>query len=148
MLALSRSNQYRGIMSSGNKIKIIFEWRTEAGPLGTFYGTEEILIKLEVEATIGVDHFKLLSGDLPPFVSLLSDGTLYGVVPQNLDESLEYHFTVQAVDNQETVIEREFSLEIRQLISDVTWITPEGTLGTMALGQVSSERVRAESELQ
>jgi len=144
----ARSNLVRGIAPSGSKIKIIFQWLTPAGSLGEFYSSEEILIAFEVESTLAIDHFELAGGDFPPYLSLLSDGKIYGVVPDDLEESLEYHFTVAAINIEEDRIEQEFSLTIKQLVSQVEWVTPEGSLGSTGYGQPVYNRVEAESEVQ
>lgn len=140
-------NLIRGIFSAGKGRQVQLEWITPEGTIGLYYETEEIMIQLQVASSADIDHFELISGALPDFVQLLSDGLIFGEVPETIPENTIYEFTLRVIDKEERSQERTFNLDIRKVVSDIQWVTPEGNIGTLRLGQAAFNHVEAESTL-
>ncbi|MNK57785.1 hypothetical protein D3C87_768490 [compost metagenome] len=147
MRSVVRGNLNRGIFSAGKGEQVRLEFTTPEGTIGQYYETEEIAFQLLVSSSDDIDHFELVSGELPEFVQLLSDGLIFGEVPETIPENTIYEFTIRVIDVEERFADRTFNLDIRKVVSDIQWLTPEGNIGTLYLGQSAFNQVEAESTL-
>ena len=89
------------------------EWNTSAGNLGTYPSGEMLSIQLRASPILPANQvfYTLLSGSLPPGISINRFGILTGV-PENVSVEILTIFTIRATDNTNTVRDRTFSLLI------------------------------------
>lgn len=102
-------------------------WATLSGSFGTKYEDESVNITLsapdsDAGATV---TFALQSGSLPLGLTLASDGTLSGTIPQT-DNVTTYNFTIRATDNAGNHADRSFSMVSSP--ASITWTTTAGAL--------------------
>lgn len=102
-------------------------WATSSGSFGTKYENESVSITLsapdsDAGATV---TFALQSGLLPLGLTLATDGTLSGTIPQT-DNVTTYNFTVRATDNAGNYTDRSFSMVSSPVT--ITWSTAAGVL--------------------
>lgn len=147
MLNIAISNLWRGIFSVFNNGENIV-WNTPAGDLGTFWETDIVDIQLDVLSKWPIDFYEIVDGEFPDFLSLLNNGKIYGQVPEDIGENFSTTFTVRVVDEREGFADQTFTLNFRLLVSLVEWITPEGQLEALDLGQPFLKTLKAESTLQ
>lgn len=140
-------NILRAVVSSSKAQINNMEWITPLGSLGEFYETETFEIQLEVQTNYAIERFTILDEDIPEYISLLPNGLLVGEIPSEIDENYDLIFTVRVVDIYENILEGEFSLTIKKIQSEVTWITPQGQIVELGIGQPIVTPIKAESNL-
>jgi len=104
-------------------------WITPAGIIGVYPADIPMSYKLQA-AVVGatITDYKLLSGALPPGLSLRSDGKISGT-PIVVTQNEEYTFVARVTASNGTIKDRTFILEISGE-SAPSFITPAGALLT------------------
>lgn len=118
------SNLY-GVLYETLSVNNVPVWSTAAGSLGTF--TELQSVSVTVAATDTTDStnsplsYSVVSGSLPPGLSLSSAGIISGTLSSNVITNTTYSFTIAATDGRNTAITRAFSITIND--RDPIWST-------------------------
>lgn len=129
-------------------------WVTEPGTIANFpIGNPSTvdLVVADTRNTGATFTFTKISGDLPPGMTLASNGTIsgtpdYSSPSNNYFTTLDYTFIVRVVTSDNRVLDGKFIIIISNTVNqDFTWVTPVGSLGTVPNGQYYSLRVQAES---
>ena len=95
--------------------------------------------------------YTLISGNLPPGLTLSSTGQIsgtptYSVSGNNYFTTLTYNFIVRANSNNGYVLDGNFSFILENTVNnDFAWITPGGYLGTIPEGEYYAIRLQAET---
>lgn len=122
-------------------------WSSPAGTLATLGVNESVSTQLQVtnnDSSFGdVVTFTVLSGALPPGISLSSSGLLSGVADFTSDAV--YTFTVRATDLGGNTTDREFSYTL--LVASPSWQTASGSLGSDYTERASSFSASATPEV-
>lgn len=117
-----------GVFYDSLYVNNVPSWVTPSGLLGTF--TELESISISVSATDPIDFtnseltYSLVSGTLPPGLSLSSSGIISGTLSQNVVSNTTYSFTLGVYDGRNSTITRNFSI----LIGDRSPIWSTGTI--------------------
>ena len=76
------------------------EWKTSAGNLGTYPAEELLSMQMKAIPVFPANQvfYKLLSGELPPGISIDLNGLLTGI-PNNVSTETTTVFTLRATDN-------------------------------------------------
>ena len=105
-------------------------WDTPAGTIGTYPSLVPMEFQLEAEAELPAVNveYTLLCGELPPGLSINSEGLIFGT-PSIESRDTAFTFVVRAIDNYQEIRDRTFSITISgAAIPQFT--TPSGSLGT------------------
>jgi len=105
-------------------------WNTSAGSLGTYPANLSLVSQLSASAVTPATTitYTLLSGTLPPGVTMNSSGLISGT-PDLVTVDTTSTFTVRATDNLSNIRDRTFSMRISgEAIPEFT--TPEGSILT------------------
>lgn len=90
-------------------------WITPLGSLGTFPSNVEILPPIQLTAESGTFSpmviYKLISGELPTGLSFSNLGIITGT-PGNVVKNTTYNFVVRAINENNEIRDRAFSIEI------------------------------------
>lgn len=98
---------------------------TDAGTLGTFYETTNIVASTTATGDSPITY-TLYSGTLPPGATLAADGTITGTSPTEASSTV-YSFVIKASDAQNQDSYRAFSITISSDV--ITWNSPaQGTI--------------------
>lgn len=82
-----------------------------------------------------VDSFSIISGSLPPGVSINQySGTISGTLP-NVTTTTSYIFTARVADSFGNTNDREFSIRASVYGTQIVWVTADGELADAGLGQ-------------
>jgi hypothetical protein len=129
-------------------------WVTPPGSIANFSIGSPSTTKLVVADTNNTGAtltYSKISGDLPPGLTLNSNGIISGT-PQyvtssnNYFISLDYDFIVRVISSDGRVLDGKFTIIITNTVNqDFQWITPEGILGTVPNGNFYSLTVQAQS---
>ena len=113
------------IVNPSNLFSIIYDtlsvndapvWSTSSGSIGSF--TEFETVSVSVSATDALDptnsslSYSLVSGTLPPGLSLSSNGLISGTLSTNVIFSTTYIFSLSATDGRNTSSTRQFSITV------------------------------------
>jgi hypothetical protein len=129
-------------------------WVTPIGTIANFpIGAPSItqLIVADNKNTGATISYTKISGDLPPGMTLNSDGTItgtpqYSTASNNYFTNLNYTFIARARTSDNRVLDGSFTVVITNTVNqDFTWVTPAGNLGTVPNGQFYSLRLEADS---
>ena len=110
------------ILTIANNIVQDVEWITNDN-LGTIFNGSASELYVEASSSYAL-NYRLLSGSLPPNLTLLSDGKITGIVPFQADsngllyegDSISFTFTISAYNQQFPIIssERQFTVTVYQ----------------------------------
>jgi hypothetical protein len=129
-------------------------WATPPGSIANFSIGNPSTTKLVVADTGNTGAtltYSKISGDLPPGISLNSDGVVsgtpqYATSSNNYFISLDYEFIVRVISSDGRVLDGKFIIIITNTVNqDFQWTTPEGILGTVPNGNFYSLTVQAQS---
>jgi hypothetical protein len=103
-------------------------WNTTAGSLGTFPATIAMLTQLSASAVAPATSitYILLSGSLPPGISISNSGLISGT-PTLVTSDTTSIFTIRATDNLSNIRDRTFSIKISG-VAIPEFTTPEGSI--------------------
>lgn len=103
-------------------------WNTVNSDLGGFASAEPMFYQLSASAVYpGLTiSYELLSGSLPPGITLDSSGLISGT-PSPVYENTEYTFVVRAIDNLQNVRDKTFMLTVTG-VDAPEFVTPAGTI--------------------
>jgi hypothetical protein len=123
------------------------QWVINTGHIGAYGEGDAVDLELTCTDPDGdVQTYEVISGELPPGISLnLFSGRLIGTVG-SVEEDTNYTFTVLVTDKTGLTLQGTFSLSILNVASQVTWITPEGNIGEPAVGDSYRNMVEATSK--
>lgn len=88
--------------------------------------------------------YSLLSGTLPPGLSLTSDGRIAGTIP-NLEAGAVYTFTIRASDGVNNV-SKQFTMTVSATNEVPAWTTSAGSLGTFGSANISVQLAATDPE--
>jgi hypothetical protein len=129
-------------------------WVTPPGSIANFSIGNPATTKLVVADTSNTGAtltYSKISGDLPPGLTLNSNGTISGTPTyvtssNNYFISLDYNFIVRVISSDGQVLDGKFIIIITNTVNqDFQWTTPEGILGTIPNGNFYSLTIQAES---
>lgn len=129
-------------------------WVTPPGTIANFSIGNPSTVQLIVVDTknTGVTFtFSKISGDLPPGLTLNSNGTISGIpaystASNNYFISLNYDFIIRVITSDNRVLDGKFTIIVTNTVNqDFLWVTPEGNLGTIPNGTFYSLVVQAQS---
>ncbi len=129
-------------------------WVTSPGTIANFSIGNPSTVQLVIADTKNTGAtvaFSKISGELPPGLTLNSNGTIsgtpeYATASNNYFISLNYDFIVRCLTSDGRVLDGKFTIIITNTVNqDFLWVTPEGTLGTIPNGNFYSLIIQAES---
>ena len=129
-------------------------WVTAPGTIANFsIGNPSTvdLIAVDTANTDATITYTKISGDLPPGLTIDSNGTIsgapeYSTASNNYFTSLQYSFIARARTSDGRTLDGKFIIIISNTVNqDFTWVTPAGTLGTIPNGQYYSLKIQAET---
>jgi len=129
-------------------------WATTPGTIANFSIGNPSTVELIVADTLNTSAtftYSKISGELPPGLSLDSNGTISGVPEystssNNYFTSLRYNFIVRVRASDGRVLDGNFTIIISNTVNqDFSWLTPAGTLGTIPNGKFYSLKIQAET---
>ena len=103
-------------------------WNTAAGSLGTYPASIALSTQLSASAVAPATTvtYILLSGTLPPGISINSSGSISGT-PNLVTVDTTSTFTIRATDNLSNIRDRTFSMKISG-VAIPEFVTPEGSI--------------------
>lgn len=121
-------------------------WETPQGLIGAWNEGTAIDFALIANDPDGdIASYALQSGALPSGVSLNTiTGHLLGTIGQ-VGQDTTYTFTVRVIDKTNLYADQQFSLVVKDVGTQVNWVTPAGTVGQGSSGQDYQGRVMANS---
>jgi len=109
-------------------------WITKAGNLGTIPSNEYYELRLEASDVAGRPvTYKVISGNIPSGMQLLSSGILKGVptiLTATTESTLSYRFTLRASNNNGQIVDRAFSVSVTNSYGPV--IQPSSASATVS----------------
>lgn len=121
-------------------------WDTPSGLIGAWSEGDAIDFALIASDPNGdIKSYALQDGTLPDGVTVNAiTGHLLGTIGQ-VGQDTTYTFTVRVVDRTNLFADRVFNLLVKDKGTQVTWVTPSGTVGQGSSGQDYQGRVMANS---
>jgi len=111
------------------------EWQTLPGLLGTF--AEDTSVSIPVQATDddnNISIYEITDGELPPGLSInMFSGVISGHIAE-VTEDTTFTFTVKVTDRTDLTLTGEFSINVVNVKTTVTWNTESGTVSDIAPG--------------
>jgi len=121
-------------------------WDTPTGLIGAWNEGDSIDFALIASDPNGdIASYSVQSGTLPSGVSLNAiSGHLLGTIGQ-VGQDTTYTFTARVTDRTNLFTDREFNLVVKDVGTQVNWVTPSGNVGQGNSGADYSGRVMANS---
>jgi len=122
------------------------EWQTLPGLLGTF--AEDSSVSIPVQATDednNISTYEITGGELPPGLSInMFTGLISGHIAE-VTQDTTFTFTVKVTDRTDLSITGEFSINVANVKTTVTWDTESGTVSDTAPGVPINIKLGAQS---
>ena len=132
-------------------------WITPAGTIANLgVGDPQSVSVLAVDTTNNgaTLTYQIISGSLPAGMTMSSDGIIFGTPEYNIPSNnyfttLDYNFLVRvSTTNSLTPVDRAFNLILTNIVNaNFNWITPAGSLGTVANGDFYQLPLQVSSNL-
>lgn len=113
-------------------------WLYPLGDLGLFTEHDTFSYELRLATSNSLSNtitgFSVVSGTLPPGLTLnAGSGEISGTFGW-VDGQETFTFTIEVEDNLENTIQGTFSITVKEFVTEVQWLTPEGELLDQGLG--------------
>jgi len=146
-MRISVGNLRRGIVVSRMKgPPAPLRFITPQGNVQNIYTDEPVMFEFEYVSVNPVESITM-SGTLPTGLSFSADGVIYGKVTTQIDEVLDFPFTITIVDSENNSITGNFSVQERPTVTEIQWQTPEGEILDSGVGAVIYDMLKAKSTL-
>jgi hypothetical protein len=122
------------------------QWDTPEGFIGAWNeGTAVDFPLIASDPNGDIARYVLQDGSLPPGITLNSiSGHLLGTIGQ-VGQDTTFTFTARVIDRTNLFADRQFNLLVKDLGTEVQWVTPAGQVGEGNSGADYSGRVMANS---
>lgn len=122
------------------------QWVTPSGYIGAWNeGTDVDYALIASDPDGDIKDYTLVAGDLPSGVSLNTlSGHLLGTIGQ-VGQDTVFTFTVRVTDKSNLSSDSQFNLLVKDVGTQVSWVTPSGGLGSGDSGADYSKQVKAQS---
>jgi len=113
-------------------------WVTPEGLLGTAHSGDTVGFQLVADSANLITDYRVISGELPAYLTLTSTGLLTGTVPEEIESETTFEITVRVTDNYGQYADRSFSVVVAPpLPLAPIWQTPSNLGSVPALTPIN-----------